>query len=172
MNHSHYLTLPNALSGMRLLIAPLMVWMLLSGWFAVALVLFIVAVASDLADGYLARTLGQVTRLGRVLDHSADAVLVCGICSVYAYFGSLPVLLPLLIGFSFVQYVLDSEVLRGAQLRVSRLGRVNGIGYFVVAGMALVHSLLAMPWLGFLITAVAWALVLSSLMSMALRLRK
>lgn len=44
----------------------------------VALVLFIVAAASDFIDGYLARATGQVTALGRVLDPLVDKVLICG----------------------------------------------------------------------------------------------
>ena len=44
----------------------------------VALLLFVVAAASDFVDGYLARATGQVTALGRVLDPLVDKVLICG----------------------------------------------------------------------------------------------
>lgn len=40
--------------------------------------LFVIAAVSDVLDGYLARRLGQVTPLGRVLDPLVDKVLVCG----------------------------------------------------------------------------------------------
>lgn len=43
-----------------------------------ALVLFLVAALTDFVDGWLARRLGQVTALGRVLDPFVDKVLVCG----------------------------------------------------------------------------------------------
>ena len=43
-----------------------------------AVVLFIVAAATDIVDGYIARTRGLVTPLGRVLDPLVDKVLVCG----------------------------------------------------------------------------------------------
>lgn len=40
--------------------------------------LFVVAAATDILDGYLARKHGQITALGKVLDPLVDKVLVCG----------------------------------------------------------------------------------------------
>lgn len=44
----------------------------------VAVILFVVAAATDFLDGYLARSRGEVTPLGRVLDPFVDKVLICG----------------------------------------------------------------------------------------------
>lgn len=43
-----------------------------------SLVLFAVAAATDWLDGFLARRLGQITTLGRVLDPFADKLIICG----------------------------------------------------------------------------------------------
>lgn len=73
--------LPNAITIVRILCAPVFLWMLLidagedSGLRWAAAVLFIVAIATDGIDGYLARRHHIVTDLGKLLDPIADKVL-------------------------------------------------------------------------------------------------
>ena len=73
--------LPNAITIVRILCAPVFCWMLLADnghdgalrWRAAAL--FIVAIATDGIDGYLARKHNIVSDLGKLLDPIADKVL-------------------------------------------------------------------------------------------------
>ncbi|MCB1299210.1 MAG: CDP-diacylglycerol--glycerol-3-phosphate 3-phosphatidyltransferase [Microthrixaceae bacterium] len=73
--------LPNAITIVRILCAPVFCWMLLADgghdgplrWWAAAL--FIVAIATDGIDGYLARKHDIVSDLGKLLDPIADKVL-------------------------------------------------------------------------------------------------
>lgn len=46
---------------------------------AAGLVFFLLAAATDWADGYWARRWGPITQLGRVLDPLADKLLICGV---------------------------------------------------------------------------------------------
>jgi cardiolipin synthase len=73
------LTVPNAVTVVRLLCIPLFVWLLVlpnrSGWFAAAVVLAVLGV-TDGVDGYVARHFGQVSKLGKVLDPTADRLLL------------------------------------------------------------------------------------------------
>ena len=167
-----WLTYANALSGVRLLLIAPSVYCVLHGQVAAAAALFVCAVATDFADGIVARRRGEASALGGLIDHSSDAAYVSALLAALAFHDVVPKLLPVLVIAAFVQYVLDSRALRGMTLRTSRLGRWNGIAYFAVAGTAVIRDGLG---LGFpptvWITAAGWLLVATTLVSMADRLR-
>ncbi|MGH6949323.1 MAG: CDP-alcohol phosphatidyltransferase family protein, partial [Vitreimonas sp.] len=59
---------------------------LLAGFiYALALILFLLAAATDWLDGWLARKLDAVTPLGAALDHAADKVLITCVLVALAY---------------------------------------------------------------------------------------
>ena len=66
------LTVPNALSMLRLALVPVFLWLIVSGDDVAALVVLIVASFTDFLDGKLARAWNQITRLGQQLDPAAD----------------------------------------------------------------------------------------------------
>jgi CDP-diacylglycerol--glycerol-3-phosphate 3-phosphatidyltransferase len=75
--------LPNLLTWLRILAIPLVVVLFLVGAhrpgsvaYPLAGVLFALAAITDSLDGYLARRLGQITRLGAFLDPVADKLIV------------------------------------------------------------------------------------------------
>ncbi len=73
----HILTVPNAITLVRLLCIPLFVWLLFGAHRqTAAAVLLAVLGATDWVDGYVARHFGQVSTLGKVLDPTADRILV------------------------------------------------------------------------------------------------
>ena len=134
--------------------------------------------ATDLADGPLARRRGTVSALGGVLDHTADALFVAVTLWALAYVEAqqgmdlVPGILPLFIVLAFAQYLLDSRALRGKPLRGSWLGRANGIAYFVLAGVVIWREALGWHWIwAEAIYVAGLAVVVSTLASMGLRLR-
>ena len=74
MNPRH---LPNAITALRLVMAPLLLWLLWSRQFPLALGVALVAGASDLADGFIAKRFGWQSRLGSLLDPIADKLMLC-----------------------------------------------------------------------------------------------
>ncbi|WP_307793736.1 CDP-alcohol phosphatidyltransferase family protein [Actinotalea soli] len=70
------LTIPNVISGLRLLLVPIFAALLLADQDLWALGVLAVAGASDWLDGVLARRLGQWSRLGELLDPAADRLFI------------------------------------------------------------------------------------------------
>jgi CDP-diacylglycerol--glycerol-3-phosphate 3-phosphatidyltransferase len=81
MEPKSLLTAPNLLSGFRVACAPLLAAIAWNGATNVFLVLFALALVSDVLDGVLARRLGQESEFGARLDQWAD----------FALWGSLPI---------------------------------------------------------------------------------
>jgi CDP-diacylglycerol--glycerol-3-phosphate 3-phosphatidyltransferase len=89
--HIRGVNLPNAITVSRLFLTAVFVAAVGfpgTAGYAIALVTFSVAAATDWLDGYLARKLGLVTPLGKLLDPLADKILVC---AAFVYFSAQPV---------------------------------------------------------------------------------
>lgn len=69
-------TIPNALSFFRLALTPVFLGFVITGEDALALVVLVVSSVTDFLDGWLARRLGQVSRLGQLLDPAADRLYI------------------------------------------------------------------------------------------------
>ena len=70
------LTIPNLITLARILLTPLFIIFLIQGRHRQALIIFIGAGVSDLADGLIARWWQQKSRLGSYLDPLADKLLM------------------------------------------------------------------------------------------------
>ena len=124
----------NLLTGLRLLLAlpaalafaqPAFISPLL------LLILMILAIATDFLDGIVARRGGTSSPRGQLFDHTTDFLFVTSGLAGAVIAGQVMAALPLLIVVAFSQYVLDSYFLhREKRLRMSFLGRWNGIFYF------------------------------------------
>jgi len=164
-------TLANGLSLLRVLLAVPAFWCVTEGYWLGASLVLAAAIASDMADGPIARRREQDSAAGGLLDHSCDALFVATVLFALAITTGLPILLPILVVASFAQYVLDSKALSGQRLRTNQLGRGNGIAYFVLLlaylfPRAIDPGLVPEDWL----TAAAWLLIGSTLLSMLDRL--
>jgi cardiolipin synthase len=69
-------TVPNVISLVRLLCAPVFVWLLADGQDIAAAAVLAVLGASDWVDGWIARRFDQGSEVGKVLDPLADRVLL------------------------------------------------------------------------------------------------
>jgi cardiolipin synthase len=107
------LTVPNVLSGIRLVLIPVFVYLLLvahaNGW-AVAVLMF--SGASDWADGKIARLLNQSSKLGALLDPAVDRL----------YMVTVPIALGLrgIVPWWIIAVLLARDVLLAAELPLLR----------------------------------------------------
>lgn len=172
---------PNLLTILRIFFVPLLVAALLgdSQWsqFVVsretfALVIFLVAAATDLLDGYLARRWGQVTTVGTLLDPIADKLLISAALVSLVEIHRVPAwMVILIIGREFAVSGLRSIAsAAGYTIEASELGKTKMVAQ--VVAIALVIAGIRWPaWTEFGLLGM-WAVVLFALISAADYFRK
>jgi|SRR5690242_8684160 len=163
----------NALTAIRLiLVAPFALFMAQGDARSAvfALVVWVVALATDFLDGFIARRRATVTAWSGTFDHASDFFFVTGGMFAGASRAAFPWILPMCITAAFAQYVIDSYwIHHQSKLRGSRLGRYNGMLYFVPPCMDILIRLGA-SFLRSLLVILVWILVVSTLASMGQRL--
>ena len=129
------MTLPNVISLARLLSVPLIVWLLLSGYFQVAFWLFVGASISDGVDGFIAKRFDRASVLGAYLDPIADKMLLVSIYITLGQMEILPLWLVILVvsrdilivGAVILSFAMDNPV-QMAPLMVSKINTLAQIG--------------------------------------------
>ena len=150
-------TLPNALTALRLLLAPVFLVLYVRGQLGRALLVFAAAAATDLVDGLAARLLRQHSRLGEFLDPIADKLLAfCALVALTAA-GRLPLWLPvLLVGRDAAQLggaLLLTAMGRSVPMHPTRAGKYAtfAVAVLVVGELAVDAGVgrlvVAEPWL-------------------------
>lgn len=139
----NFFTIPNLISAIRIALVPVFLWLLIgleepaaAGW------LFAFIAATDWVDGYLARRLGQVSKVGEFLDPLADrlavvAALIGGLITgdLPRWFAALVLAREVAIGFGALYLGLRSK----AKLEVRWIGKLatalvyTSITWFFVA---------------------------------------
>jgi cardiolipin synthase len=90
-------TIPNLLSALRLALVPVFLYLILTEHPLLAFLVLAVASFTDWLDGYLARRLNQITRLGALLDPAADRLYIFATLIGLALTGTIPVWLPIVV---------------------------------------------------------------------------
>lgn len=139
------INVPIALTLLRPVMVPAVVLALLERHLVLASVLYLVAGLSDVADGWIARRSGQVTRLGTVLDPIVDIVFNFSVLLGLGAAGLLPAWV---LAAGALRYAI--LVVGGASLYVfagpiriqpTWFGRMTGVGIsFLIALLTLVHA--------------------------------
>ncbi len=155
------LNLPNLLASLRILLAPIMFWIILNpqvftqngfdiswNYYSGAL-LFVIASVTDFFDGYIAREWNQSTMLGAIIDPLADKMLtiaaflglmMIGEASVWAIY-------IIIIRELFITALRTVAVSENISVKASFAGKVKTVFQMIAIGFMLMHWPFAVPLL-------------------------
>jgi cardiolipin synthase (CMP-forming) len=126
--HDRVLTVPNAITVVRLLGLPVFAWLLLGADRPAAALVTLLAVAgTDWLDGYVARRFDQVSRIGKLIDPLVDRVVLAAAAITLAVAGIVPWLVLGAILFRDLAVLVGALALFGQvqPMPVTRLGKVS-----------------------------------------------
>lgn len=162
------MTIPNVITLGRILLVPVVVWVIASGAMLIAFALFVAAGVSDAVDGFLAKRLRQTSELGAYLDPLADKALIVSIYVTLGISGAIPRWLVILvvsrdimiIGAVILSWLMGSPI-RVKPLWVSKFNTVAQILFACLVLASLGFGFTAEPLRVALMFAVAALTLLS-----------
>jgi cardiolipin synthase len=133
--------IPNILTLGRIVLVPLLVWLIISHEMTAAFLVFLLAGLSDAADGFLAKRYGWHSELGAYLDPIADKALLVSIYVTLGFAGHLPVWLViavvsrdiLIVGAVVLSWMLS----RPLSMQPLLISKANTFAQIVLAGFVL-----------------------------------
>lgn len=129
------LSVPNALSFSRFLILGPIVFAILNNHGSFAVFWVLLSYVTDVADGIIARRLGQESEFGRILDSAADKLTLVVVLCCLAGIGRFPVLALVLIVAREIIIVGTSSwlIFMGKNvLAPSIYGKITGLAFIVM----------------------------------------
>ena len=157
------MNLANFVSLLRLLLAPVVIWLLLEAEPVAALGLFLFAGLTDALDGMIAKRFGQVTELGAYLDPVADKALLASTFITLGVMQELPLWLVLLavsrdamiVGGVLLSYTMNYPVV----MHPLRISKLNTVAQIVLVALVLARmGFMPGPqtWLAEIIGYIVW----------------
>ncbi len=136
--------LPNALTLSRIALAPLLILALKDQGYALALVIFLIAGITDAADGYLAKRLNVISRLGAILDPAADKILLISAFVMLTLLGHIPFWLMLSVVFRDLLivggYLAYTSLIGAVQMQPTPVSKFNTVMQIVLAALILAQQ--------------------------------
>jgi CDP-diacylglycerol--glycerol-3-phosphate 3-phosphatidyltransferase len=128
-------------TGVRILLAPVVMALVLAGSDTAAAIVFMVAAATDWVDGRLARRWGVTTRLGAFLDTTADKLLVStALIALVAVGRASPWVALIIVAREFTILGLRAAVASGGRVMdTSMLGKWKATVQFAAIALAMIR---------------------------------
>lgn len=161
--------LPNLISLARLLMAPVMVWLIIVGEMAGAFWLLVLAGVSDAVDGILARWLKARSLVGSYLDPIADKALLMGAFIALGIRGELPAWIVIMVVSRDV-FIVGGVVLvhtlkpNASRVAPSPISKLNTLCQIVLAALVLAAGGFALR-IETVIVALTWLVAVTTVWS-------
>ncbi len=164
---TNVLNIPNSLTLLRMLLTPIIVYMLLDQRYQTAVLLMLIAGLTDMADGAIAKYCNQQTRIGAYLDPMADKLMIVSLSICLYYIEQMPLFVFLAMFFRDMIIVLGAiayEMMTGKlQMQPTSLSKWTiavQVVYIVVLMMDLLSTaftayLMPLAYLVFAMTCVS-----------------
>lgn len=141
---SQLLNVPNAITIARTALLPLVLWLIATGSYPAACVLFLLCALGDALDGWLARKLGQTTVLGAWLDPAIDKLTMFTVTVLLGWQGLIPLWLIalvlardlLIVGGTFAYRSLLGQI----EMAPTRLSKFNTLIGFSILVLVLANA--------------------------------
>jgi cardiolipin synthase len=173
------LTVPNIITITRVLLIPVMVYLIMERHYEGAFYVFLISAVSDMLDGFIARHFHQMSQFGAVLDPVADKLTMLTLTVLLASQGVMPEWLAIAIVARDVVIVSGAVTYRFVvgpmEMQPTLLSKLNTLLEFFVIAVVLAEAarmMPAYPWLGQLFMVVFVTVVASGLQYVWLWSRK
>ena len=143
-----WLTVPNALSALRLATVPVFVGLFIAGHTNPAVIIYGCAAWTDFFDGVIARRLNQVTELGKLLDPLADRIFILALAVMLVARGTLV--------WWLAAIIIGRDVLVLAIYPIIARRGLEPIPVNLVGKSATALLLFGLTWLAVSATSVSW----------------
>jgi len=159
------LNAPNLLTVVRIALLPAIIWRFRLGDRMGALLIYLAAMFTDVADGFIARRTNQITALGKLLDPIADKLCLVTLLFLFAREGQIPAWMVQVIVAKEAAFILCSAAALWFGIVVSALpvGKITTLSFVlstvarflllrmladVLLIISLLFSLASMIWYG------------------------
>ena len=136
--------IPNALTIVRFLLIPLIVYYVLTGQYIAAFIVLTISGLTDVLDGCIARKFNFVTNFGKLIDPLADKTTQIAVLASLTFKGIIPLWMLLIVFAKEIIMVAGASFLYGKKLVVSSrwYGKLATVLFYV----AIVCSLFIEYW--------------------------
>lgn len=168
------MSIPNLITLGRVIMIPIIFWLLVSGQTRGAFLVFVLAGITDAVDGWMAKRWNMKTELGAYLDPMADKLLIVSIYVALGVAGELPSWLVIAVVFRDILIVLGVVLCwiidQPVQIQPHAVSKANTASQLLLAALVLADEGFNLDLEG-LRTALIWVTAILTATSLAVYVR-